>query len=167
MGNAFWDVMPFASPGDLTRPHGINNTEPQAFDPANPFPFYGAPGKIGGGKFVPLTLVGDTQPYGFLQRVFPTRSPNETDPFFGATPPLKGVANVMTRGYMGVLCRAGVPALGGTVYYRYANAAGGTPLLGLEATTVVGSNVALLGVQFQNGQDSNGLTEIRFNAPNQ
>ena len=167
MSNAFWTAIPFASPGDLTRPHGVHNVEPMAFDPNLPFPFYGAPGKIAANKFVPLTLVGDTQPYGFLQRPYPIRSPNQSDPFFGAVPPTSGVANVMTRGYMGVKCNAGVPAIQGTVYYRYANPTGPLPLLGLEATSVGGSNIALLNVQFQGAADANGLTEIRFGGINQ
>src|SRR3569833_3623618 len=113
---AYFNALPFAIPGDITRPHGINNVESVAFDPALPFASYGIPGKLAAGKFVPLALVGDTQPYGWLVRPFPTSSPNATDPFFGAVPPVGGVANVMTRGYLGVKCNAGTPAIGGTDY---------------------------------------------------
>jgi hypothetical protein len=164
---AYFTSLPFGIPGSITRPHGVHNVESMAFDPATPFPSYGVPGKVVASKFVPLTAVGDTQPYGFLVRPYPTSSPNQSDPFFGAVPPVGGVANVMTRGYMAVKCNAGTPAFAGTVYFRYANAAGGTPLGGLEATAVGGSNVALLNIQFMGAADSNGNVEVRFGSANQ
>jgi hypothetical protein len=49
------------------------------------------------------------------------------------------------------------------VYVRYANAAAGTPLGGVEATSVAGSNVALVGVAFMGPADASGNVEVAFN----
>lgn len=160
LGNAYFNVMPFASPGDLTRPDAPYNIAPLPFDVNNPFGAYGLPGKIAGGKFIPLSLVGDTAPFAFLYRPYPVRSPNASDPFFKAVPPTTGVANAMTLGYIGAMCNNGTAALGGTVYVRYANGTAGAPVGGVEATAIGGTNVALTGCSWANGMDGNNLSEI-------
>jgi hypothetical protein len=167
MTNAILYRMPNGVQGDLSRPSQAT-VEAVALASGTPFTAYGTPGKISGNNFVPLTLVGDTTPYGFLVRPFPTTGVNANDALgvgVPATPAIMGPGNVMRRGYMIVACNAGVPAFGGTVYYRYANPTGPLPLNGLEATSVGGSNVALLGVQWMGLIDvaAPGLAEISFN----
>lgn len=142
MSNAFLFRMPYGIPGDLSRP-SVATVEAQPFNTAYPFASYGIPGKIVSGFFVPITASTDII-YGFLVRPYPTTGNNASDPIGVAVPLVQNsVANIMRRGYMTVYCNAGVPTLGGTVYVRYANAAATTPIGGLEATSVAGSNVAI------------------------
>lgn len=162
MSNAYLFRMPQGVQGDLTRPSQAT-VEAQAFNAAAAFASYGIPGKMVSGLFVPLSLVGDTSPYGFLIRPYPITGASASDPLGTAVPPTTGVANILRRGYMNVVCNAGAPAFGGTVYVRYANPTGPLPNGGLEATSVPGSNVALLGVIFMGGADSAGNVEIGFN----
>lgn len=160
--NAYLYRMPQGVQGDISRP-SQGTVEAQGLNASLPFTSYGVFGKIASGLFVPLTLVGDTTPYGMLVRPYPFSGPNASDPLGTAVPPTTGVANILRRGYATVLCNAGVPALGGTVYYRYANPTGPLPLNGLEATSVGGSNVALIGVAFMGPADAAGNVEIAFN----
>jgi hypothetical protein len=165
MSNAILYRMPFGVPGDISRAFGQATVEPQAFDPTKPFGAFGLPGKMSGGLFVPLSVVGDTQAYGWLVRPYPTRSSNPSDPL-GSSVPLCTAgrqADVLVRGYLTVFCGAGVPAQGGTVYVRYANPATGLPVGGLEATAIGGTNVAMTGVTFMGPADPQGNVEIRVN----
>jgi hypothetical protein len=149
-------------PGDVSR-QSIATIEAQPLNAAAPFLSYGIPGKIAAGLFVPLSAVGDTAPYGFLVRPYPITGANASDPLGTAVPLTSGLANILRRGYMTVQSNAGTPTAQGTVYVRYANAAAGTPIGGLEATSVGGSNVALLGVAFMGPADASGNVEIAFN----
>jgi hypothetical protein len=159
--------MPFAIAGDLSRAAGLATVEAQPLNPAAPFPGFGLPGKIVNGLFVPITSVSDVV-YGFLVRPFPTQGQNPSDPLGISVPLASGLANIMRRGYIGVQNNAGNPALNGAVFMRYANGTTGTPIGGLEATFVSGSNIAITGANgplatFMGQADATGLTDIGFN----
>ena len=165
MSNAILYRMPFGVPGDISRAFGQATVEPQAFDSTHPFAAFGMPGKLSSGLFVPLTVVGDTAPYGYLVRPYPTRSANASDPL-GSSVPLCTAgrqADVLVRGYLTAFCGAGTPAAGGTVYMRYANPATGLIVGALEATFISGTNIALTGVTFMGPADPQGNVEIRVN----
>jgi len=156
--------MPFGVPGDISRGAGQATVEAQAFNPALPFPAFGMPGKIVGGLFVPLALVGDIAAYGFLVRPYPTRSANPSDPL-GTSVPLCTAgrqADVLVRGYLNVFVQAGVAAQGGQVFLRYANAAAGAILGGVEAALIAGTSIGI-NATFMGPSDPQGNAEIRFN----
>lgn len=163
MGNAILYRMPSGIPGDISR-QSQATVEPQIFDPALPFPGYGLFGKLAAGKFVPIAS-GDTAAviYGLLVRPYPTTGGAGSEPLGTATPPTKGVCDVLRRGYMTVKNNAGTPALGGTVYVRVAAAAAGKPIGGIEAAADGTNTVAVTGAIFMNGGDANGNVEIAFN----
>lgn len=153
---------PFGIAGAVTR-EDQKHIEAQPLAAATPFASYGLPGKIVNGIFVPLTVVGDVTPYGFLVRPYPFQGPNASDPLGVSVPLTTGVANILRRGYIAVQCNAGTPALGGTVYQRYANADSTHPLDGIEAAAVGATTVALTNAFFMGPADANGLVEIGFN----
>jgi hypothetical protein len=159
--------MPFGVPGDLSRP-SVATVEAQPYNSSLPFASYGIPGKIANGLFVPISTSADII-YGFLVRPYPTTGANASDPL-GTGVPLASalLANIMRRGYMNVVCNAGTPTLGGAVYVRYANGTLGTPIGGLEATSVGGSNFAITAtngspVYFTGPADGAGNCEIAYN----
>lgn len=163
MSNAILYRMASGIPGDISR-QSQATVEPQIFDPALPFPGYGLFGKLAAGKFVPVAS-GDTAAviYGLLVRPYPTTGGSGSEPLGTATPPTKGVCDVLRRGYMTVKNNAGTPALGGTVYVRVAAAAAGKPIGGIEAAADGTNTVAVTGAIFMNGGDANGNVEIAFN----
>ncbi|MCA7083398.1 hypothetical protein K7G19_07270 [Cupriavidus sp. DB3] len=163
MSNAILYRMASGIPGDISR-QSQATVEPQIFDPALPFPGYGLFGKLAAGKFVPVAS-GDTAAviYGLLVRPYPTTGGAGSEPLGTATPPTKGVCDVLRRGYMTVKNNAGTPALGGTVYVRVAAAAAGKPIGGIEAAADGTNTVAVAGAIFMNGGDANGNVEIAFN----
>ena len=151
----------FAIPGQITRAPEKAIIEPSAFNASLPFPGYGLPGKIVSNAFVPVVAGADVV-YGFLVRPFPTQGVNASDPLGTAVPPTTGEADVMVFGYLGVKCNAGTPVQGGAVYVRYANGSSGTPVGGIEATSVPGTNFVIANAQFQGPADANGNCEIRL-----
>ncbi|WP_423196783.1 Bacteriophage protein [Cupriavidus sp. H19C3] len=163
MGNAILYRMASGIPGDISR-QSQATVESQIFNSSLPFPSYGVPGKIVSGKFVPVAS-GDaaTVIYGLLVRPYPTTGGNGSEPLGTATPPTKGVADVMRRGYMTVKNNAGTPALGGTVYVRVANAAAGKPIGGIEAVADSTNTVIMAGASFMSAADADGNVEIAFN----
>ncbi|GAA0809763.1 structural cement protein Gp24 [Cupriavidus gilardii] len=163
MGNAILYRMPSGIPGDISR-QSQATVEPQIFDPALPFPGYGVFGKLAAGKFVPIAS-GDAAAvvYGLLVRPYPTTGGAGSEPVGTATPPTKGVCDVLRRGYMTVKNNAGTPALGGQVYVRVAAAAAGKPIGGIEAAADGTNTIAVTGAIFMNGGDANGNVEIAFN----
>lgn len=166
MSNAILYRMAQGVQGAITRQQtALGSVEPQAFNSSLPFPSYGVPGKMVSGLFVPLSAVGDTAPYGFLVRPYPIVGLNASDALGVAVPLCTGgvAANILRRGYMSIVCNAGTPVQGGTLYMRYANPSGALVLGGIEATSVGGSNVALTNVQFTGPADSAGNVEIAFN----
>lgn len=152
-------------PGSISRPGAPTDVEPNVLNAGLNFPGYGLPGKLSSGAFVPITGSADVV-YGFLERPYPI-SNNVNDPLGTSTPQTTGVVGVMRKGYMMVKNNAGTPARGGTVYVRYANAAGGTPIGGIEATFISGTNIAVAGAQFMGPADASGNVEISFGGANQ
>ncbi|USE78845.1 hypothetical protein NDR89_19595 [Cupriavidus gilardii] len=163
MGNAILYRMPSGIPGDISR-QSQATVEPQIFDPALPFPGYGLFGKLVAGKFVPIAS-GDTAAvvYGLLVRPYPTTGGAGSEPVGTATPPTKGVCDVLRRGYMTVKNNAGSPTNGGQVYVRVAAAAAGKPIGGIEAAADGTNTIAVTGAIFTNAGDANGNVEIAFN----
>ena len=162
--NAITFRMPFGIPGDISRMAGQATVKAEIFG-STAFGSYGIPAKLSSGTVIPLALVGDTAPYGWLVRPFPTQGVNASDPLGTSVPPTTGVANIMLRGYINAFCQAGAgsAAEGGTVYVRYANASGAAVVGGIEATSIPGTNVALTGCYFTGPCDSAGNTEIAVN----
>ncbi len=71
---------------------------------------------------------------------------------------------VMKRGCVNVICQAGTPAPGGTVYIR-TEAVDSKPnavVGGFEAVEDTGKNVALENVQWKGAADANGVAEMRI-----
>jgi len=165
MSNALQYRMPQGVPGDISRAFGQATVESQAFNPLLPFAAFGWPGKMVGGLFVPLALVGDTAPYGWLVRPFPTTGLNASDPLGAAVPKCTAgrQADVLVRGYMTVFCQAGSPVAGGQVYVRYASPSGAAVIGGIEAAAIGATTVALTGVTFYTAADAAGNCEIRVN----
>ncbi|GMG90670.1 hypothetical protein Cmtc_18900 [Cupriavidus sp. TKC] len=163
MGNAILYRMASGIPGDISR-QSQATVESLILDPANPFPGYGLFGKIANGKFVPIGA-GDTAAavYAMLVRPFPTTGGAASDPLGTSTPPTKGVADGMRRGYMTVKNNAGTPALNGQVYVRVAAAAAGKPIGGIEAAADSTNTIAITGAIFTNGGDANGNVEVAYN----
>lgn len=71
---------------------------------------------------------------------------------------------VMKRGCVNVVCQAGTPAPGGTVYVRTeANDSKPNALVGgFEAAADTGKNVALENAQWKGAADANGVAELRI-----
>lgn len=161
MGNAILFRMPSGIPGDISR-QSQATVETVFFDPANPFPAYGLFGKIANGKFVPIGA-GDaaTAVYGLLVRPYPTQS--SQDPVGTSTPPTKGPADALRRGYMTVLLNAGTAALDSQVYVRVAAAAAGKPIGGIEAAADGTNTIAITGATFMSAADASGNVEIAYN----
>lgn len=154
----FMERMPAGIPGDVTRP-STATIEPQHYDPSQPFPAYGVPGKIDGEKFVPLGT-GDTAQdiYGLLVRPYPTgQSLDGTN-----QPNSNGICNVLKRGYMTVLLKSGTAAKNGPVYVRVANGTPAKPIGGIEA--VAGADVIQIpNAVFMGAADASGNIEISYN----
>jgi hypothetical protein len=161
LGNAYTFRMPYSIPGDFTRGAGSNKVKAEAFG-ATAFASYGIPAKLSANTVIPISAVGDGV-YGFLMRPFPTQGPNASDPLGTSVPPTSGVANVSLSGYVGVVCNAGAPNEGSPVYVRYANGVTATPVGGIEATSVPGSNVVIPNCYFTGPVDANNFGEVAFN----
>ncbi|WP_175788118.1 structural cement protein Gp24 [Burkholderia cenocepacia] len=161
MGNAILYRMPSGIPGDISR-QSQATVETGFFDSTNPFSAYGLFGKVVSGKFVPIGA-GDvaTAVYGLLVRPFPTQS--SQDPVGTSTPPTKGPADILRRGYMTVQLNAGVAALNGQVYVRVAAAAAGKPIGGIEAAADGTNTIAIAGATFMAAADAAGNVEIAYN----
>lgn len=71
---------------------------------------------------------------------------------------------VMKRGCVNVICQAGTPVPGGTVYIRTKadKAKPNAVVGGFEATADAGNNAALTNVQWKGTADSNGVAELRI-----
>lgn len=163
MGNAFLYRMPAGIPGDVTRA-SQSTIEPVFLDPALPFAGYGLFGKIAAGKFVPFGA-GDANgaDYGLLVRAYPTTGGSGADPLGTSTPPTKGVADVLRRGYMTVKLNAGTASKDSQVYVRVAAAAAGKPIGGIEAVADSTNTVAITIASFIGPADASGNVEIQYN----
>lgn len=163
MGNAFLYRMPAGIPGDVTRA-SQSTIEPVFLDPALPFAGYGLFGKIAAGKFVPFGE-GDANgaDYGLLVRAYPTTGGSGADPLGTSTPPIKGIADVLRRGYMTVKLNAGTASKDSPVYVRVAAAAAGKPIGGIEAVADSTNTVAITIASFMGPADASGNVEIQYN----
>ena len=161
MSNAILYRMSSGIPGDVTR---LSNAtiEPGVYDPAKSFDTFGVPGKIVSEKFVPLEA-GDTADdiYGLLVRPYPTTS--SQDPLGTSTPPKAGINDILRRGYMTVLLRAGTSAKGGAVYVRIGSPVAGKPIGGIEAAADGADTVDLPNATFMGAADASGNVEISYN----
>lgn len=160
---AFLYRMPAGIPGDVTRP-GNSTIETQLFDSANTFSGYGLFGKIASGKFIPVGS-GDAASavYALLVRPTPITGGNGSEALGTATPPTKGPADAMRRGYANVKVNAGTASLGSAVYIRVAAAAAGKPIGGIEAVADSTNTIVVTGAQFMGAADASGNAEIAFN----
>jgi len=159
MNNAFLYRMPGGIPGDNSRP-SVATIESVVLDASNPFPVYGVPGKIVGGKFVPLAEGDEASViYGMLIRAFPALGSEMTN-LMG---PRNSVGDVMRRGYTTVKLNAGTSALGGAVYVRVGAASAGKPVGGIEAAADGTNTVVLPGATFMSAADADGNVEIAYN----
>lgn len=163
MSNAFLFRMPAGIPGDVTRA-SQSTIEPVFLNPSLPFAGFGLFGKIASEKFVPFGA-GDVAgaEYGLLVRPYPITGGSGSDPLGTSTPPAKGVADVLRRGYMTVKLNAGTAAKDGQVYVRVAAAAAGKPIGGIEAAADSTNTVAITTATFMGPADASGNVEIAYN----
>ena len=97
--------------------------------------------------------------YGLVVRSYPTTSATNE---LGEAVPLKGVNDILVRGYMTVKCNAGTAKKGGAVYVRIGAAATGKPIGGIEAVAD-GANTIAVKARFMHGADASGNVEIAYN----
>jgi hypothetical protein len=159
MGKSLLYRMSSGIAGDVSRP-AQSLIESATLNAAAAFAAYGLAGKFVGGKFVPLAggeTAADVR--GFLVRPYPTQTANAD----GSGVQLGIVGNVMRRGYMTVVCGAGVPAKDGQAYARIAAPSAGKPLAGIEAVADGANTIAIAGCRFTGPADAAGNVEIEFN----
>lgn len=149
--------------GDVSR-QSQSTIESQQFNSALAFPTYGVPGKIASNLFVPIAT-GDViaSVYGILVRPFPSQGANASDPLGVSVPPTTGIANVLRRGWITVVCNNGTPAKGGAVYVRTAAPSGAKVIGGIEATSDGANTFIMAGATFTGAADASGNVEIEYN----
>lgn len=158
MGNAYLKRMPSGIPGDISR-RAQSIVEAVQLNAAAAFSGYGLPGKIVGGKFVPIEAADAANVvYGFLARPYPIQTANAD----GSGVNSVQMGDVLRSGFMTVKNNAGVAAFNGQVYVRVANAAAGKPIGGIEAAADAGNCVAITGCTFKAAADADGNVEIEF-----
>src|SRR5574343_621176 len=130
--------------GAITR-EATSTIETGSLNSSYTVPYFGLPGKITSGKFLPIAGgEAATDIAGFLVRPYPITGPNASDPLGTAVPQTSGVCNVLKRGYMSVVNNSGTPAKQGKVYVRTGNASGAKVVCGIEAAaekTVAGGTI--------------------------
>lgn len=162
---AFTFRMPGGIPGDINRAQAAT-VEPQVI---TPFGTQGAPPAYGVGVLIDantgdvrIPAAGDAAIYGLLARPFPTAS--SQDGLGTSTPPVKGMCDVLKRGYMTVLLSGATAAKkAGAVWCRIQNAGAGQFVGGLEAAADGGNTVAVAGAYFTGPADAAGNVEVAFN----
>lgn len=164
MSNAILFRMQAGIQGAVSR-ESKADIEAMAGNASTPFPQFGLPGKIVGGLFVPTTAVGDITPIGVLVRPYPTQGGNASDPLGTSVPLPSAIANVLRRGYFSAFCQSlpGSIVLGGQVFVRYANPAGGAIVGGIEATLIATTSIGLTNAVWNSLPDANGIAEVAFN----
>lgn len=168
LSRVFLYRMPAGIPGDVTRPGGAPATiEQVVFDQATPPAAYGIPlTYTAAGKARPVTT-GDAAAAvkGWLVRPYPTTGTGVAEPVGTAVPNItvNYVQDMLTRGYMSVLLRAGVAAKGGAVYVRVATPATGKPIGGVEAAADGANTILVPNCEFTGPADAGGITEIKHN----
>jgi hypothetical protein len=121
------------------------------------------------GLFVKIDTSGNLAPlasadtaasvYGLLVRSFPTTSATNE---LGAAAPVKGINDVMVRGYMTVKCNAGTAKKAGAVHVRIASPTTAKPIGGIEAVAD-GANTIAVNARFMHEADAQGNVEIAYN----
>lgn len=160
--NAFVSRMPAGIPGTLSR-GAAQSTVDTVNLTANSFTAYGLGGLIDSatGNFR-LPGAGDTAITGVLVRPFPTNS--SQDGLGVSTPPAKGLADRLLRGFVSIkLYGATAAKKDGQVYCRIQNAGAGQVIGGFEAAADGANTIAVAGAFFTGPADANGNSEIRFN----
>jgi hypothetical protein len=134
-------------PGDISR-RAKTIVEAVQLDSNAAFPAYGLPGKLVGGKLVPL-VANDVAAsvYAFLARPYPIQTANADGSGVNSTQ----MGDAMRFGFMTVKNNAGVAAFNGQVYARVGNASGGKPIGGIEATPEIAAVGAAAGGNTGNG----------------
>lgn len=151
---AYLDRMPAGIPGRVSRKSGVT-LEPVLLGAAM---LFGAPGKIVGGKLVPLAEGDDASDiYGFLASQYPTQS--DMASLGSGSAPEGSMQSVMRRGYMTVKVIGGTAAKNAPVYVATEASAG--TVGGLSATSGVGLAV-VPGCVFQGEADGDGNVELSF-----
>jgi hypothetical protein len=163
MSNAFIYRMPAGIAGDVSRKE-LSKVEPQFVDSDYPVLRYGEPVKMVSAQLRPFTTGDDAVvPYGFGVRPYPIQG-TTSEALGTATPPTTQPLDVLKSGYMTVNCKAGTPALNGSVYVRVVDSGVSTqPLGGIEAAADGGDCVAITGCIFMGAADSDGNVEIAYN----
>lgn len=160
MSRAFMYRMPAGIPGDVTRPSN-STIEPAVLDANKAFAAFGVPGKIVAEKFVPVEAGDDAAAiYGILVRPYPTTA--SQDGLGVSTPAKAGIGDVLRRGYMSVLLRAGTSAKGGAVHIRIGAPTPEKPLGGIEATADGANTIVLPSATFMGVADASGNVEISY-----
>lgn len=154
--------LPAGIPGTVHRIEAAT-IEPQEIDPTAPPSAYGVAVKVVSGRVQALAS-GDAVGaiYGINVRDFPGVA--SQDPLGTSTPPTKGGASILKRGYINVLLGGATAAVkGGAVYVRVAAAAAGKPIGGFEAAADSTNTVVLPNSYFMGPADAYGNTEIAYN----
>lgn len=151
--------MPSGIPGDVSRK---SHSTIESHNMQTPVAAFGVFAKMDTttGNIVALGY-SDTADsvYGLVVRSYPTTSATNE---LGEAVPLKGVNDILVRGYMTVKCNAGTAKKGGAVYVRIGAAATGKPIGGIEAVAD-GANTIAVKARFMHGADASGNVEIAYN----
>jgi hypothetical protein len=156
--------MPAGIPGDLTRPAQAT-VSTELLDTTYYPTKFGVPGAIDATSHNFRAIkASDTAAsvYGFYVRPFPTAG-NGTDGLGTSTPPVSGIANVLKRGYINVVCNYGTPVKNGAVYVRTVANGANTIIGGVEAQSDSTNSFVLTGATFTGPMDANGNAEIAYN----
>lgn len=143
---AFQYRMPAGIPGAVTRTESAT-VEPGVLDTTNYPLVFGVPvASDASSKNIRAIMAGDTSAsiYGLYVRPYPLTG-NGTDGLGTSTPPVKGLCNVLKRGYMSVvLGGTAAAAKNAPVYVRVGNASSGKVVGDIEAAadvTVAGGTI--------------------------
>ncbi|MEX5443436.1 hypothetical protein WCE14_08715 [Acinetobacter schindleri] len=150
--------MPSGIPGDVSRKSHSTIESHNMVTPVAAF-----------GLFVKMDATGNlatlgsadtvADVYGLLVRSYPTTSATNE---LGEAAPLKGINDVLVRGYMTVKCNAGTAKKGGVVYVRIASGTTAKPVGGIEAVAD-GANTIAVNAKFMHDADAAGNVEIAYN----
>lgn len=155
---AYMYRMPSGIPGDVSRK---SHSTIESHNMATPVAAFGLFVKMDAlGNLAPLASADTAASvYGLLVRSYPTTSATND---LGAAAPVKGINDVMVRGYMTVKCNAGTAKKGGVVHVRIAAAAAGKPIGGVEAVADAANTIAV-NARFMHDADAQGNVEIAYN----
>lgn len=155
---AYMYRMPSGIPGDVSRK---SHSTIESHNMATPVAAFGLFVKMDAlGNLAPLASADTAASvYGLLVRSYPTTSATND---LGAAAPVKGINDVMVRGYMTVKCNAGTAKKGGVVHVRVGAATTAKPLGGIEAVAD-GANTIAVNARFMHEADAQGNVEIAYN----